>query len=130
MKSIFNTCGEPVSWMEEGIVFNNEGFPIAFLDDGGVLAAESGDYLGQFEEGVFHDRLGCVVAFIQGVSPFDLLPEPHEDRVPPVVQSTTVPGRACLPATPPPLVKSLQIQSSLGWDQFLQGSKAEWKTRR
>jgi hypothetical protein len=121
---------EPVSWIEEGILFNNAGFPIAFLDNGGVLATENGDYLGQFDKGVFHDRLGCAVAFMQGVSPFDLLPQPHEDRTPPAVQSTAVPGRANLPATSPPLVKSLQMQSSLSWDQFLRGSKAEWKTRR
>jgi hypothetical protein len=35
---------------------------------------------------VFHDRLGCVVVFMQGGSPLDLLPQPHEDRTPPAVQ--------------------------------------------
>ena len=58
---------QPVCWLEGNTAFSREGQPVAFIDKGAVFAAKTCRYLGQFDRGVFRDRLGCIVAFPRNV---------------------------------------------------------------
>lgn len=128
---IFNACGYLVSWMEDGIIFE-DGYPIAFLDHCSVYIAKNGHYIGHFDDGVFRDRLGCVVGFVHGASRCVGQPQPHDSRAAPPVRSRVVPGRDRLPAAPPPPAKPLLNHSSLSWDRFIAGCAPSWpwETRR
>jgi hypothetical protein len=115
---IFKIFGRPVSWMEDGVVFNDDGCPVTFIDNESAFDAQTCHYLGHFNGGVFRDRLGCIVAFLPGAKGCDLLPLPPGAPAPPAMQSRTVPGRALLPAAPPHRVKPLASHSSLNWENF------------
>ncbi len=132
MEPIFNFFARTVGWLEDGIVFSDKGYPVAFLASEAVFAANSGHYLGQYEDGVFHDRLGGIVAFRRGVWWCSALTERECARTPPRVRSRAVSGRTHLPAAPPHRAKPLLNRSSLDWERFVTGGEAHcpWKTRR
>ena len=129
---IFDFLAQTVGWLEGEVAFSEDGHPVAFIHDGAVFAAEDGHHLGQFADGVFRDRLGCIVAFVRGSTLYTALTTPQEVRAPPSVQSRAVPGRAHLPAAPPHRGEPLLKTSSLDWERFVTGCEAQrpWKTRR
>ena len=124
MEPIFDFLAQTVGWLEGGIAFSGDGHPVAFIDDGEVFAAQDGHYLGHFADGLFRDRLGCIVGFIKGASRSPVLPMPMSAPKSPTVQSRAVPGRAFLPTAPPRLAKPLLNRSSLGWERFVTGCAA------
>lgn len=137
MEPIFNFFAQTVGWLEDEIAFSEKGCPVAYLAGGAVFAAKNGHYLGQYEDGVFHDRLGCIVAFRRGVWWCPALTKleltaPECARTPPSVHSRAVSGRTHLPAAPPHRAKPLLSRSSLDWERFVTGCEAHcpWKTRR
>ena len=123
---IFDFLAQTVGWLEGEVAFSEDGHPVAFIHGGAVFAAKNGHHLGQFDDGVFRDRLGCIVAFVRGSTLYTALTTPQEVRAPPSVQSRAVPGRAHLPADPPHRAEPLLNDSSLSWDRFVTGCEAQW----
>lgn len=132
MEPIFNFFAQSVGWLEDEIAFSDDGCPVAFIAGGAIFAAKNGHYLGQYEDGVFHDRLGCIVAFIRGVRWYTALRVLECARTPPRSQSRIVSDCTHLPAAPPYRAKPLLNRSSLDWERFVTGCEAHWpwKTRR
>ena len=129
MEPIFNFRAQTVGWLDDAIAFSGDGRPAAFINDGAVFAASDGQYLGQSEEGVFHDRLGCTVAFVQGSAPCAALTMPQDGPLPPTLQSRVVPIHAAVPAILPHRAEPLGDKSSLDWGHFVMGCEAHppWK---
>ena len=126
MEPIFNFFAQSVGWLEDEIAFSDDGYPVAFIADGAVFAAKNGHYLGQFADGVFHDRLGCIVAFMRKTRWYTDLTVSECTRTPPGVQSRVVSGRTRLPAAPPHRAEPLLNRSSLDWERFVTGCEAHW----
>ena len=132
MECIFDNCGQAVSWIKDEIVFNADGNPLAFIEHKAVFSVGKGDYLGQFDRGLFHDRLGCIVAFTQRATKHAFyLSQPHAAQTPPVLPPSLPPARANHATAPPNLAKPLRAHSILRWEQYIGGCEAQWpwKTR-
>ena len=132
MEPIFNFFAQTVGWLEGEVAFGADGRPVAFIHEGAVFAAKNGHYLGQSDEGVFRDRLGCIVAFLRETRWYTSLTTSPGTPIPPSVQSRAMPGRAHLPADLPHRAEPLLNESSLDWERFVTGCEAQWpwKTRR
>ena len=132
MEPIFNFFAQTVGWLEGEIAFGSDGRPVAFIHGEAVFVAKNGHYLGQFDDGVFRDRLGCIVAFLQRTRWFTCLTTSPGTPTVPSIQSRAVPGRAHLPTAPPHRGEPLLKTSSLDWERFVTGCEAQrpWKTRR
>ena len=126
MEPIFNFFAQTVGWLEGEIAFGSDGRPVAFIHGGAVFVAKNGHYLGRFDDGVFRDRLGCIVAFLQRTRWFSCLTTSPGTPTVPSIQSRAVPGRAHLPADPPHRAEPLLNDSSLSWDRFVTGYEAQW----
>jgi hypothetical protein len=124
--TIFDDQGQAVSWMKDGVIFNADGSPAAFIEHKCVFSGETGDYLGLFDHNLFHDRLGCIVAFTQQAKRSFYLPRPHAGQTPPVLHPRPLPARACHAAAPFNLAKPLRDHSTLNWEQYLKGCEAQW----
>ena len=132
MEPIFNFFTQTVCWLEGKIAFSNDGRPIVFIKNEAVFAVKNGYYLGQFNDGVFRDRLGFIVAFHRGAWWRKSHAKPQVGRMPPRIQSRAVPVRAYLPASPPRPARPFLSRSTLDWKRFVMGCEAKrpWKTRR
>ena len=132
VEPIFNFLAQTVGWLEGEIAFGSDGRPVAFIHGEAVFVAKNGHYLGQFDDGVFRDRLGCIVAFLQRTRWFTCLTTSPGTPTVPSIQSRAVPGRAHLPTAPPHRGEPLLKTSSLDWEHFVTGCEAQrpWKTRR
>ena len=132
MEPIVNFCSQTVSWIGGAVVFSTEGLPVAFIRRGSVFAAKDCARLGQFDDGVFRDRLGCIVASFPGKWWSRGCPTPHGMLRPPSVQFFQMPDCAGLPTAPCRLTEPLLSRSTLNWECFISGHEARqpWKTRR
>ena len=73
MKVIYDQHGTYVGWLGDNAVYNQSGHLQATIDDGMTFNLE-GQYLGQFEAGIFRDKLGCIIGFIEGTKSEATLP--------------------------------------------------------
>ena len=123
---------QPVCWLEGDTAFSREGQPVAFIDKGAVFAVKDCRYLGQFDRGVFRDRLGCIVAFPQNVWWSRVHAPCHGEWTPPHIQRDSVPCRSPREALPARIGEHSLRRSTLNWDRYLLGCDAvqSWKTRR
>lgn len=109
MEPIYDRNGRTVAWFdgEEGDVFDAAGRPIGFVDGDGYYSYRFGQYLGEFDGGIFWDRYGRAVTFLDGATGGPLLPVLSIPPIPPI------PGIPPIrPMTPVPPVAPLQ---SLSW---------------
>lgn len=131
IEPIFNFLSQTVGWLEDGIAFSNEGRSVAFINGGDVFAAQNGHYLGTFDDGLFRERLGCIVACTRRACRSTVLPSqvnmvPNGAWIPPSIQSRLVPGRTHSADAPPLSAKPLLNRSSLDWNRFVTGCEAQW----
>lgn len=118
--------------MEGEVVFSNDGLPVAFIRRGRIFAAKDCTLLGQFEDGIFRDRLGCIVASAPGKWWCRGQALRDETLKPPHVCFFSMPDCAGQTAAPCRLTEPLMSRSTLTWECFIRGDKARqpWKTRR
>ncbi len=92
MEPIFNRNGRVVAWINENNICHLNGRHAAVLNGTNVYG-QRGQHLGVFENGLFRDHRGGVVAFIRGgAGGRPVLPVPNVPPVPPVPSVPPVPA--------------------------------------
>jgi hypothetical protein len=108
LEPIFDRTGKTAAWFdgEEGDIFDLAGRPIGFVDGGSYYSYLFGLYVGEFDAGIFWDRHGCAVTFLEGATGGPLLPIPSIPPIPPIPAIPPI-----RPLTPIPPVAPLQTFS-------------------
>lgn len=83
MEPIFDRQGRTAAWRNRDVVHDLGGRPAAFIRDRAVFSL-GGVCLGRFEDGLFRDAQGAVIAFLRDAGSPMPLPVPEEAPVPPV----------------------------------------------
>jgi hypothetical protein len=114
---IYDRAGRVVSWLYQASILSLDARPLAFVHDGALYSYRR-QYLGRFEHGLFRDRTGAAVAFIQGAQGGPLLPLTQLAPLPPLPPLLPLTPLAPIPPIPP--LPSL-TWSRLGWVDFIEG---------
>ena len=131
MKPIFDQHATFVGWTGDNAIYEKEGHLVAVIDEGSIFNM-SGNYLGQFDEELFRDKLGCVIGFIEGACTQAVLPEPDAAALtlPAVWQAR--PANRFEWQAPERWASPLLNLSSLSWSEFLDAKEATfpWEVER
>lgn len=117
VEPIFDREGRTVGWRKRDVVYGMDGVARAFVFNR-VLYSRAGAFLGRFEDDMYRDPAGRIVAFEREATGGPLLPvtEPPPVAPPPELRPP-VPKFA--PAPPPPM-RSMRW-SERSWDELLAG---------
>jgi len=113
LEAVYDRRGSAVAWFEgeDGDIFDRAGHPLGFVDGGEYYAYRGGRHIGEFNAGIFWDRRGRAVAFLEGATGGPLLPIPRIPPIPPIPRIPPI-----RPITPVPPIPPLQ---TLGWSDAI-----------
>lgn len=116
MAPIFDEWGRAVSWLNVGVIYDSRGNPRAFIQDDAVFTYRS-VYIGTIDSGLFRDRSGAVVMFIEGATNGPLLPLVEVPLVAPIPMFSPILPIGLLPPIAP--MPGLRAWSPLSLEAFL-----------
>lgn len=108
MEAIFDRNGKTIGWLNDDVIYDRHNRYRAFVSDENIVSYGS-QHLGTLDNGIFRDKNGNCVAFMDGASGGPPLPL-HE--LPPLPPPAPLP-----PVTPPGTLN----WSHLNWEQYLGG---------
>jgi hypothetical protein len=121
VEPIFNREGRTVGWRKRDVVYRMDGTALGFVFNR-VLFGRDGAFLGRFEDDIYRDARGRIVAFEREATGGPLLPVPEPPPVAPLPElRPPVPAWGQVP--PPPAMRSMRW-SDLAWDDLVSGSPA------
>ncbi|HZF71041.1 4-fold beta flower protein [Sulfuricurvum sp.] len=117
MKPIFNRHGRTIGWLYNGVIYDRNNCSRAFIRDSSVFTYDA-QYLGVIKQGIFRDKRGLCIAFLDEASNDPMLPIPVITPAPPILPDP--------PATPIPPMAPEDSPASyywnpLKWEAFLEG---------
>lgn len=117
MKPIFNRHGRTIGWLDNGIIYDRKNCYRAFIRNGNIFTYEA-LHLGIVDEGIFRDKKGFCIAFMDDAFADPMLPIPEITPNPPVL---TTPPATPIPPTPPKVSSVSYYWNPLKWEVFLDG---------
>lgn len=114
VEPIYNRTGQIVAWQRGTDIYHFNGAHAAVINGTNVYGHQ-GQQLGVFQNELFRDHRGGVVAFMKGALGGPVLPVPSAPPVPPVPSVPPVPAVPSVPRVP--AVPSLGWGQE--WDQFI-----------
>jgi hypothetical protein len=115
---VFDRDGRAVGWRRKDVVFSLDGAAIGFVFNR-CLYSLQGAFAGRFEDGIYRDPAGRIVAFERGATGGPILPVPQAVPVaPPHELRPRVPA---IEAPPPAPMRSMQW-SALDFGELIAGA--------
>jgi hypothetical protein len=117
LEPIYDRYGQVVAWFEgeTGDIFDTRGTALGFVDGDGYFNYV-GEFLGQFDSGVFWDLLGLAICFLEGATGGPLLPVTAVPPIEPI--HSTPPPRPLVPFTPFAPMQSILVWSDADFVQI------------
>lgn len=117
MQPIFNRHGRTIGWLDNGVIYDRQNFCRAFIR-GCNLFTFNALHLGIFYKGLFLDRRGQRIAYMDDASYDPMLPIPEITPPPPIPSSAP---KAPIHAVPSKTLRDSHHWSPLHWETFLDG---------
>jgi hypothetical protein len=115
VEPIFDRAGRTVGWRKRDVVYGMDGRARAFVSARALYTLD-GAFLGRFEDDLYRDRAGRIVAFEREATGGPLLPVPETPPVaPPPELRPPVPRFE----PPPPAPMRSMAWSQSTWDEVL-----------
>jgi len=117
MDAVFDRNGDPIGWLNDHVLYDNNDRSRAVVLDGEIYQLGSSQFLGRVERGFLWDRSGMVVACLETASPPPALPDFH---APPDDPQLEAPGDTSVQRSGSPL-RLTDRWSQRTWVRFLDG---------
>lgn len=117
MNPIFNRHGRTIGWLYNGVIYDRRNCYRAFIRDGHFFTYDA-QHLGILYKGIFRDKRGQCIAFMDEAPADPMLPIPEITPAPPIL---TIPPATPIPPIPPQVTLASYHWNSLKWETFLDG---------
>jgi hypothetical protein len=75
MEAVFDRNGDPIGWLEDGVIYDTNDRYRAVVVDGEIYQLGSSRFIGRLERGIIWDRNGMAVACLPGAEGPPTLPD-------------------------------------------------------
>lgn len=117
MEPIFNRHGRTIGWLYNGVIYDRKNYCRAFIRDFNVFSYNA-QHLGIIHKGVFFDKRGQRIAYMDEASYDPRLPIPEISPPPPIPSSAP---QAPMNTVPSKTLRDSNHWSPLNWETFLYG---------
>lgn len=117
MKPIFNRHGRTIGWLDNDVIYDRTNSYRAFIHEGNIFTYDA-RHLGIINQGIFRDKRGLCIAFMDEASGDPMLPIPEITPAPPI---PATPPATPIPPIPPKIYAASYHWNPLKWEAFLDG---------